>query len=345
MNHEFWMQRCLELAGKAAGLTSPNPMVGCVIVHEDKIIGEGYHFKAGLAHAEVIAIQQVKNQALLPYSTLYVSLEPCVHFGKTPPCTNLIIEKKIPKVVIGAIDTHSKVAGKGVEKLQQNGVEVTINILQQECLALNKHFYEVHNHQKPYIYLKFAQSKFGKIGKLEGKSIALSNTFTNQLTHNLRAQVDAILVGKNTFINDHPQLTCRWITGKNPKKILFTKGENWDWILPTTELNDWIIVSYSPAPSHLQLNNIVISSQNWKAELSQNLLNLNIQSVLIEGGKQILEHFINEEFYNEIWRINTPNELNTGIDAPKIPSHLKIQQSIQSHQDTIEILKKEEHIP
>jgi diaminohydroxyphosphoribosylaminopyrimidine deaminase/5-amino-6-(5-phosphoribosylamino)uracil reductase len=336
MSHEYWMYRCLELAGKGAGLTSPNPMVGCVIVYDDKIIGEGYHFKAGLAHAEVIAIQQVKNQSLLPYSTLYVTLEPCVHFGKTPPCTNLIIEKKIPKVVIGAIDTHSKVAGKGVEKLQQNGVEVTINILQQECLALNKHFYEVHNNQKPYIYLKFAKSKFNKMGTLNGKSIPLSNIFTNQITHNLRTQVDAILVGKKTFINDNPQLNCRWIKGKNPKKIVFTSGKNWDWITPIVK--DWIIVSYSPAPTHLVLNNIVISEKNWTKELAKNLLSLNIQSVLIEGGKEILELFLNNEYYNEIWEISSPNELNYGVDAPNLPYDLKLFKSIESHNDIISIL-------
>jgi diaminohydroxyphosphoribosylaminopyrimidine deaminase/5-amino-6-(5-phosphoribosylamino)uracil reductase len=338
MNHEYWMQRCLELASKGAGLTSPNPMVGCVIVHEDKILGEGFHFKAGLPHAEVIAIQQVKKKELLPYSTLYVTLEPCVHFGKTPPCTNLIIEKKIPKVVIGAIDTNNKVAGKGVEKLQQHGIDVTVNILKEECLDLNKHFYEVHNHQKPYIYLKFAQSKFGKIGTLEGKSIALSNSFTNQITHNLRTQVDAILIGKRTYLNDNPQLTCRWIKGKNPKKIVFTTGVNWDWVTPT--LQDWIVVSYSPAPSSLNLNNIVISSKNWKKELSEQLINYNIQSVLIEGGKEILDLFIQEEFYNEIWQINTPNELKNGIDAPLISNNVNVAQTIQSYTDTILIIKK-----
>jgi diaminohydroxyphosphoribosylaminopyrimidine deaminase/5-amino-6-(5-phosphoribosylamino)uracil reductase len=336
MSHEYWMHRCLELAGKGAGLTSPNPMVGCLIVHENKIIGEGYHFKAGLAHAEVIAIQQVKNKSLLPYSTLYVTLEPCVHFGKTPPCTNLIIEKKIPRVVIGAIDTNSKVAGKGVEKLQQNGVEVTINILQQECLALNKHFYQVHNHQKPYIYLKFAKSKFNKIGALNGKSIPLTNIFTNQITHNLRAQVDAILVGKNTFINDKPQLTCRWIKGKNPKKIVFTRGKNWDWI--TSDIQDWIVVSNFPAPAHLKLNNIVVSEKNWKEELAKNLLLLNIQSVLIEGGKEILELFLQNEFYNEIWEFSTSNELNYGVDAPNLPINLILQNSDFSHKDSLRIL-------
>ena len=340
MSHDYWMNRCLELAAKGAGLTSPNPMVGCVIVYNNQVIGEGYHFKAGLAHAEVLAIQQVKNQDLLPYSTLYVNLEPCVHFGKTPPCTNLIMEKKIPKVVIGALDTHSKVAGKGVEKLKENGVEVITNILTKECLTLNKHFYEVHNQKKPYIYLKYAQSKFGKIGKLNGKSIPLTNVFTNQIMHQLRYEIDAILIGKNTYVNDHPQLNCRWITSNNPKKIIFTSGENWDWITPEIKLNNWIIFSYKPSPENLNLKNFVISPQNWQKDFSNICIQLDIQSILVEGGEKILNSFISTEFYNEIWQIQTPNELNEGVDGPKLPENLNPIQSFKILEDSLNLFKR-----
>ena len=210
-----YMQRCLSLARKAIGYTYPNPLVGSVIVHEGKIIGEGWHAKAGEPHAEVNAIASVKDEKLLKESTLYVNLEPCAHFGKTPPCADLIIEKEIPKIVIGCVDINSKVAGKGIERLRQAGREVMVGVLEAECQALNARFFTFHAQQRPYIILKWAQTRDGFIAPLQQeqqKPVWISNAFSQQLTHLWRAQEGAILVGKHTVEKDNPSLTTRhWL--------------------------------------------------------------------------------------------------------------------------------------
>jgi diaminohydroxyphosphoribosylaminopyrimidine deaminase/5-amino-6-(5-phosphoribosylamino)uracil reductase len=197
------MQRCIQLAKNGLGTTYPNPLVGSVIVHEGKIIGEGWHQKAGAPHAEANAINSVKNKILLPQSTIYVSLEPCSHFGKTPPCSDLIIQYKIPKVVIGTVDPNEKVAGKGIEKLKSAGVEVTVGLLEKKCVALNKRFFAYHNRQRPYIILKWAESADGFLApeqKSEKKPVWITNPYSRQLVHKWRTEEEAILVGTTTVL-------------------------------------------------------------------------------------------------------------------------------------------------
>jgi diaminohydroxyphosphoribosylaminopyrimidine deaminase (EC 3.5.4.26)/5-amino-6-(5-phosphoribosylamino)uracil reductase (EC 1.1.1.193) len=213
---EIYMARCVELARKGKCEASPNPMVGAVIVCDGKIIGEGYHRICGDAHAEVNAINSVKDKSKLKQSTIYVSLEPCSHYGKTPPCADLIIEKEIPKVVIGCIDPFAKVAGRGIKKLQDAGIKVTVGVLEQECSNLNKRFITFHSKKRPYIILKWAESSDGflDVKRTGGNPVALSTPMTNMLVHKRRAEVDAIIVGTRTALLDNPTLSVRNWYGK-----------------------------------------------------------------------------------------------------------------------------------
>ena len=215
------MKKCLELAKKGMGYVSPNPMVGCVVVFNDQIIGEGYHQEYGTSHAEVNAIENVKDKSLLKKSTLYVNLEPCAHFGKTPPCTNLIIESEIPKVVIGCIDSYSEVSGKGIEKMQNTGIEVIEGILEKESRELNKRFFTFHEKKRPYVILKWAESKDGFMGPLnQNKPFWMTSSESKKLVHKWRAEEEAILVGRITAKKDNPSLTVREVAGSNPVRII-----------------------------------------------------------------------------------------------------------------------------
>ena len=219
------MQKCLELAKQGLSHVSPNPMVGCVIVYNNKIIGKGLHEKYGEPHAEVNAIASVKNKNLLKKSTLYVNLEPCCHYGKTPPCTSLIIKHKIPKVVIGCIDSFSKVSGKGIEKMQNAGIKVKLGILENECKLLNKRFFTFNEKKRPYIILKWAKSKDGFIAPNNQKEpFWMTSLESKKLTHIWRAEEDAILIGRITAQKDDPSLTVREIKGKNPVRIVIDKN-------------------------------------------------------------------------------------------------------------------------
>jgi diaminohydroxyphosphoribosylaminopyrimidine deaminase / 5-amino-6-(5-phosphoribosylamino)uracil reductase len=222
---EKYMLRCLELAKLGGVNVAPNPMVGAVIVHQDKIIGEGYHSVYGEAHAEVNAINSVQNKTILAESTIYVSLEPCAHFGKTPPCSDLIIHHNFKKVVVGCIDPFAEVAGKGIEKLRNADIEVRVGVLEEECIKLNKRFFTFHKEKRPYVTLKWAQTKDGFIDinreKNKSKGIQwISSPESKVLVHTWRAEEQAILVGKNTVLNDNPSLTVRQITGKNPIRVV-----------------------------------------------------------------------------------------------------------------------------
>jgi diaminohydroxyphosphoribosylaminopyrimidine deaminase/5-amino-6-(5-phosphoribosylamino)uracil reductase len=208
MNHEFYINRCIELAKKALGNTYPNPLVGSVIVYNNKIIGEGFHQKAGEPHAEINAINSVKDVTLLKESTIYVSLEPCSHFGKTPPCANKIVETGFKKVVIGTLDSNEKVNGKGKKILEDAGIEVVSGVLEKECQDLNKRFFTYHQKQRPFVILKWAQSQDGFLDK-DFKPTQIGNPLTKQFVHQLRSQEHAILVGTNTAITDNPSLTSR----------------------------------------------------------------------------------------------------------------------------------------
>ena len=249
---ELYMQRCLFLARKAIGYTYPNPLVGSVIVHKGKIIGEGWHTKVGEPHAEVNAIASVKDKSLLKESTLYVNLEPCAHFGKTPPCADLIIEKKIPKIVIGCIDINSKVAGKGIERLRQAGREVIVGVLEAESQALNKRFFTFHAQKRPYIILKWAQTRDGFIAPLQQTQQApvwISNAFSQQLTHLWRAQEGAILVGKHTVEKDNPSLTTRHWVGNTPLRLVIDNEHSLAKTLAIFQGDPTVVLTISPTLS------------------------------------------------------------------------------------------------
>lgn len=299
MSDELYMQRCLQLAALGLGKTSPNPMVGAVIVHNGKIIGEGYHHQCGQAHAEVNAINSVKDKELLKESTIYVNLEPCSHFGKTPPCADAIIRYGIPKVVIGSIDYHDKVNGNGVRKLREAGVEVVENVCEADCEELNKRFFTFHQQHRPYIILKWAQTRDGFMdidrNGSETTSYWITNPALKVLVHKWRSEEDAILVGYNTMRNDRPQLTTREYPGKDPQRFVMQRGTDVIADLPYTPLSE-------------------------KAEEAiQQLYNLKIQSVIIEGGKKTLEKFLEIGLWDEA-RILVGNQTwSKGLKAPIIP--------------------------
>ncbi len=320
-----FMRRCLELAVRAEGMTYPNPMVGSVVVHEGIIIGEGYHLKAGMSHAEVNAINSVVDKSLLSKSILYVSLEPCSHTGKTPPCTDFIISNRIPKVVVGTIDTSDKVSGKGIYMLKKAGCEVISGILETECRIINRRFFSFHEKKRPYITLKWAQSADGYIDILRsGKPSAEPNWITGKservLVHKWRADEEAILVGAGTIRADNPQLNVRYWKGNDPLKIILSRSGDLDRYLSETETK-CILLAYN---AHPDLN----SENTKKIKLKENipssmqvidyLYNEKVQSLFIEGGAEILTHFIENGLWDEARIFTGMVNFNGGIKAPSI---------------------------
>jgi len=320
--NEKYIRRCIQLAQNGMNETSPNPRVGAVIVHDKKIIGEGYHIRHGEPHAEVNAINAVKNKSLLEESTLYVSLEPCSHFGKTPPCADLIIKEKIPKIVIGCLDPSKKVAGKGVKKLREANREVTTGVLEQECQELIKRFTVFNMLNRPYITLKWAQSADGYMDYIRtgGKATKLSSDLSTLITHKRRAETDAILVGTRTALLDNPSLNVRHWYGENPLRLVLDRNLT----LPLN-LNIFkdqaptVILSASAREGKNNLQYIPIKyGKDFLANLLSELYARNIQSVLVEGGSQLLQTFINENLWDEAFIEQTPILLNKGIEAPII---------------------------
>ena len=320
------MQRCIDLAALGAGNTAPNPMVGAVLVHNDRIIGEGYHRQYGFAHAEVNCIGSVKkeDEHLLPQSTIYVSLEPCAHWGKTPPCADLIIQKNIPHVVVGCRDPFEKVNGKGIEKLKAAGIEVTAGILENECKKLNKRFFTFHTKQRPYIVLKWAQTADSKMASASGERLLISNEFTNRQVHRWRSEEAAILVGTHTALQDNPKLDNRLWAGKPPLRLVLDK----DLRLPHSlhvfdNTKPTIVFNYLKQSSE---GNIVYHQLSKESKIASAICNacyeLNIQSLLAEGGAQLLKAFIDEGLWDEA-RVIT-NELlfiGDGLLAPALQHH------------------------
>lgn len=299
------MNRCIDLARLGAGNTAPNPMVGAVLVHEGRIIGEGYHRQFGHEHAEVNCIRSVgaEDLHLLPDSTLYVSLEPCAHHGKTPPCTDLIISKKIPEVVIGSKDPFEKVNGKGIDLLRKAGIKVTVGVLQKESDALNVRFFTYHKKKRPYILLKWAQTFNGVIGTA-GERMAISNAFSNRLVHRWRMEEAAIMVGTNTALNDDPMLTNRyWPTSNNrqPTRILIdlelrlpSTLHLFDGLVPT------IIFNYHKEEKQGLIHFVrVAANKDLLQQLTSRMYELQLQSVLIEGGRKLLQSFIDKDLWDE----------------------------------------------
>lgn len=318
---EIYMQRCLQLARMAEGNTSPNPMVGAVIVHDGRIIGEGYHRHCGEAHAEVNAIASVRDKSLLHHSTIYVSLEPCSHYGKTPPCCDLIISSGIPRVVIGCLDPFPQVSGRGVKRLRDNGIDVTTNILQEECWWLNRKFMTFQQKQRPYITLKWAQSADGYIDrerKPEETATLFSTPTTQTWSHRLRATNDAIIVGTNTILTDNPSLTTRYWYGKNPLRITIDRHN----CIPATcairnGSTPTLIIGCNDINSHF--DTIALDNDNITPLTIANILyNRNIQSLIVEGGRTLLQSFIDADLWDEARIETTPMRLTSGIEAPHI---------------------------
>ena len=314
------MQRCLDLAIQGLGNVAPNPLVGSVIVHDDKIIGEGYHQQFGKAHAEVNAIQSVINKDLLKDSTLYVNLEPCSHFGKTPPSADLIIQHKIPRVVIGSYDPNPKVAGKGIQKLREAGVEVVTEILKAESDFLNRRFITAHTKHRPYIILKFAQSVDGFMALNEPKQFWFTNELSKKLMHKWRTEEQGILVGRNTVAVDDCELTARFWQGKNPVRIVIDRKLS----LPTDRkifnaLAKALVFNEVESKEEGSTNFIQIDfSKNVLEQVLQHLQANEIQSVIIEGGPHTLQHFISQNLWDEARVFTTPHQLKVGKLPPTI---------------------------
>ncbi|MBL0329151.1 MAG: bifunctional diaminohydroxyphosphoribosylaminopyrimidine deaminase/5-amino-6-(5-phosphoribosylamino)uracil reductase RibD [Bacteroidetes bacterium] len=321
--NETYMKRCLDLAVKGLGQVAPNPMVGSVIVCDGEIIGEGYHEQYGQAHAEVNAINAVKDKTLLKKSTLYVNLEPCSHFGKTPPCADLIVEHKIPYVVIGSIDTNSLVSGKGIEKLAKAGIDVKVGVLEEDCKKLNKRFFTYHEKKRPYIILKWAQTADGFIDAKRNeentsKPIQISNSDSKKLLHLWRSQEQAIMIGTNTALLDNPQLTVREVKGKNPLRITIDK-----WLRIPKQFNLFdkttptLIFTSVDEPSQSNLEFVKINfEQAVIPQVLEELYKRNIHSLLVEGGELLLNSFIDEGLWDSARVFISEKELGKGVKAP-----------------------------
>ena len=330
-NDSFFMQKCLKLAKKGFPNNSPNPMVGSVIVYNEKIIGQGYHERYGSNHAEVNAINNVKDKSLLTSSILYVNLEPCAHFGKTPPCSDLIIKHKIPKVVIGCLDTFSQVSGKGIKKMKDQGIEVVIGVLEKESRKLNKRFFTFYEKNRPYIILKWAESKDQFIAPEDQKEpFWMTSVQSKKMVHKWRSEEDAILVGRITAQKDNPFLTVRDVQGVNPIRIVLDRCLKLSKNINLFN-NDSKTIIFNEKKDEEVLSNIFIKikSKNLIINILKELYKQNIQSLIVEGGSQTIQSFINENMWDEA-RIFTSNiNLNKGIKAPLIKGKIISSQNIQ----------------
>jgi len=338
------MLRCLQLAKNGLGTTYPNPLVGSVIVHDNKIIGEGWHYKSGQPHAEVNAIKSVENQELLKEATIYVSLEPCSHFGKTPPCANLIIESGIKKVVVGSTDPNPKVAGRGIKILMEAGCEVIVGVLEEECNQLNKRFFTFHQKKRPYIFLKWAQTADGFIApkeevRNETKPVWITNEYSRQLVHKMRAEEQSILVGTNTVLQDNPSLTVRNWTGENPLRIVIDKKLSIPQDLSVFDSSAKTIVfneKQTTISDNLDFEKINFS-EAIPRQICEALYRRSIQSIIIEGGAKTLQAFIDANLWDEAFVFKGNFSFEKGIKAPRFIGKLISEKRIKD--DTIHIFK------
>lgn len=333
MEEEKYMRRCIELAANGLCNVAPNPMVGAVIVCDGRIIGEGYHIRCGEAHAEVNAIRSVKDESLLQRSTIYVSLEPCSHYGKTPPCADLIIEKQIPRIVIGCQDPFSKVAGRGIQKLRDAGREVIVGVLEKECQHLIRRFITFNTLHRPFITLKWAESAdhFIDIERTNGKPVILSSPLSSMLVHKKRAEADAIMVGRRTALLDNPSLTVRNWYGHNPIRIVLDRSlslpndlQIFDGDIPT------LIFTEKKRSDEKSITYITIDfSHNPLIQIMEELYQRKIQSLLVEGGSQLLQSFIDNGLWDEAFIEKCPSRLYSGVKAPEISD--KFSYSTEEH--------------
>ena len=331
---ERYMKRAIELAQLGRGNVSPNPMVGCVIVHNHKIIGEGYHEKYGEAHAEVNAIKSIQQQELLSESTIYVTLEPCAHHGKTPPCSDVLIKKQVKKVVIGCCDPLEEVNGKGVDKLREAGIEVEMSSIEYECRSVNKRFFTYTEKKRPFVLLKWAQSEDGFMARENFDSKWISNQYSRQQVHQWRAEEDAILVGKNTAIYDNPKLNVRDAVGSHPIRIVI---DNKLELSQDLNLFDGSVLTYVLNLSREEVSDDV-SYLKYDGTLNGLLPKLHerqIQSVLVEGGAKTLTSFIESRLWDEARVFTSNDDFEKGIDSPNIGGRLLLDDDVMG--DRIEI--------
>ncbi len=331
------MQRCIELAKNGMGTVNPNPLVGSLIVYNDRVIGEGWHKKAGGDHAEVMAIKSVENKELLKESTLYVNLEPCSHFGRTPPCADLIVSMGIPEVIIGMKDPFAQVNGAGIKKLEDNGVKVSCGLLEAECLELNKRFLCYHEKKRPYIILKWAQSKDGFIapkGNQEG-IYWISSKETKKITHRWRSEEDAILIGRNTLLKDDPELSVRHYDGKNPVRVVLSHSKKG---MENTKLftDEYPALFFYEGESDYETDRKRFIGLKNIEDLNELMLRLHeeqIQSIIIEGGAKIHQSFIDQGLWDEARVISGRKELENGIKAASLD--IEERYSVEFHGDKI----------
>jgi len=331
--HEKYMHRCIQLAKNGLGTTYPNPLVGCVIVHDDIIIGEGWHHKAGQAHAEVNAIESVSDVSLLKNATVYVNLEPCSHFGKTPPCADLIIDRSIKKVIIGSIDPNPEVSGQGVQRLKDAGCDITIGVSQKECDDLNKRFFTFQLKKRPYIILKWAQTVDGFIAPVERKQqgpVWITSPHSRQIVHKMRAKEQAILVGTNTVIADNPSLTTRYWNGSSPTRIVLDRtlripkdAAVYDGKMKT------IFITEKNSDNEADL---IFESIDFSEKVAQQICDIAhryaIQSMIVEGGAQMHRTFIEESYWDEAFVFIGNTTFDAGVKAPKFKGTLVSEEKI-----------------
>ena len=310
--HEKYINRCIQIAKNAIPLAYPNPAVGCCIVHKNNIIAEGYTSEYGGSHAEVNAINSLKNKDLLSECSLYVTLEPCSHFGKTPPCSDLILKYKIPRVFIGIKDPNPKVSGKGIKKLKENGVHVEDEILAKECKNHHKIFLTNITKKRPFITLKWAETADGYIAPKEKKNtkpVWISNKYSQQLSHKLRSEFDCILVGSKTIIDDDPSLNTRQWHGRSPKVVVLNRKNNLDKNLNVFKTGSEILIID---------NKTISNNKNITKQICKFLKSNNISSIIVEGGAQTLKTFLKENMWDEIKVFKSNKKLVNGINAPII---------------------------
>lgn len=338
------MKRCLELAALGLGKVAPNPLVGAVLVYDNRIIGEGYHQQYGQAHAEVNCIASVKEQdrPFISDATIYVNLEPCSHFGKTPPCADLLIQHQIKRIVVGSLDPNPLVAGKGIEKLQDAGATVIVGVLKEQSDFLNRRFFTYHTQNRPYVILKWAQTADGFMAPAEQKEYWLTNEESVQLVHKWRSEEPAIMVGTNTVLKDNPQLTVRHWTGKNPTRVTIDKGLK----LPLSasifdESAETIIFNSLESVSRHHLHYVKIDfNKDILPQILKELFVRKFQSVIIEGGEVLLQSLIESNLWDEARIFTTEHVFENGLKAPLVQGELKSVTFIKKDKLEIVLNKK-----
>jgi diaminohydroxyphosphoribosylaminopyrimidine deaminase/5-amino-6-(5-phosphoribosylamino)uracil reductase len=338
MNHELYMRRCLGLAQNGLRAAMPNPSVGAVLVHEGRIIGEGFTSPYGGPHGEVNCINSVaaEDKHLIPHSTLYVSLEPCSHYGKTPPCCDLIIQQQIKNIVVGTADPHEKVAGNGIKKLREAGKNVVVGVLEEECREMNRRFFTFHEKKRPYIILKWAESADGFIAPLRNndldkKPVWITNAYSRQLVHKWRSEEMAILVGTQTVIDDNPSLDVRDWTGKNPVRVVLDRTGRISsaYTVKNSKIKTIILTEQENCTN---LENLIFEKAVLDSQLPQTVMEVlyrhNLLSVIVEGGRHTLQAFIDVGFWDEARVFKGLVTFKQGTAAPKITGEIREKTAI-----------------